>query len=113
MANNDQTLALSRVERVALPARSMFGATTVYRLDDPAETVVFGLRQPGLRPANGDVSVAVTAPESDRLDLIAQQLYGQANAWWAIADVSKLLDPLAGVTSGLTLRAPATGRLPA
>lgn len=112
MAYNAQTLALSRVERVSLPARSMFRATPVYRLSDAEETVVFGLRQPGLLPANGDLAVAVAAPESGRLDLIAQQLYGQASAWWALADVSNLVDPLAGVTAGLTLRAPDAGRLP-
>lgn len=112
MATNDQTLALSRVERVALPARSMFAATPVYRLGSD-ETVVFGLRQRRLLPANGDSDITVTAPEAGRLDLIAQQLYGEANGWWAIADVSNLVDPLAGVITGETLRVPAPQRLPA
>lgn len=112
MANNAQTLALSRVERVSLPSRSMFAATPVYRLSDSDETIVFGLRLPAILPANGDLSVQVTAPEEGRLDLIAQQLYGHASGWWALADVSNLIDPLAGVTTGLVLRAPNTGRLP-
>ena len=112
MANNAQTLALSRVERVSLQSRSMFVATPIYRLNDADETIVFGLRLPVLLPANGDMSVKVSAPEAGRLDLIAQQLYGQASGWWALADVSDLIDPLAGVTTGLTLRAPNAGRLP-
>ncbi len=90
----------------------MFIATPVYRLSDAEETIVFGLRLPALLPANGDLNVQVTAPEAGRLDLIAQQLYGQPSGWWALADVSGLIDPLAGVTTGLTLRAPAAGRLP-
>lgn len=91
----------------------MFVATPVYRLNDTEETIVFGLRLPVLVPANGDLSVKVSAPEAARLDLISQQLYGQPSGWWAIADVSNLIDPLAGVTTGLTLRAPNNGRLPA
>jgi len=82
----------------------MFVATPVYRLSDDEETIVFGLRLPVLLPANGDLNVPVSAPEAGRLDLIAQQLYGQPSAWWALADVSNLVDPLAGVTTGLVLR---------
>lgn len=101
---------LSQVDRVSLPERSMFVNTPVYRLDDG--TVVFGLRQPVLRPANGDLSLPVKATTADRLDLISHQLYGQSDSWWAIADVAGIIDPLAGVTPGKILRVPSAARLP-
>ncbi len=90
----------------------MFITTPVYRLNDVDSTLVFGLRQPVLSPANGDVSVGISSPAENRLDLVSQELYGQPNAWWAMADTSQLLDPLAGVIAGSSIRAPDSSRLP-
>jgi hypothetical protein len=89
----------------------MYAATPIYPLPD--QTLVFGLRQPVIQPANGDQSVTVDASNENRLDLISSQLYQQPNAWWAIADVSGIIYPLAGVLDGTVLRAPAASRLPA
>jgi len=103
-------LAASQVDRVSMPAQSMCVATPIRRLSD--QTLVFGLRQPALQPETGDQSVPVNGATANRLDLISFNLYGQPRSWWAIADVSGLVDPLAGVPEGLTLRAPASSRLP-
>lgn len=105
----DATL-LSQVTRVSLPARSMFATTPVYKAGDGE--IVFGLRQPGVLPAGGDVLATVTAATEDRLDLVSARLLGDPSAWWAIADCSNLVDPLAGTVAGLSLRVPSTTRLP-
>ncbi len=89
----------------------MFVDTPIHRLDDG--TVVFGLRQPVVLPATGDQTLRVTADAENRLDLISARTLGDPAAWWAIADCSGLIDPLAGVTTGLNLRVPAAARLPA
>lgn len=88
----------------------MFVSTPIYSIDDG--TVVFGLRQPGVLPGNGDVSVRVSQPTENRLDLLSFRLFGDPSAWWAIADCSGLIDPLAGTIDGVLLRAPSTSRLP-
>jgi hypothetical protein len=88
----------------------MFVRTPVYTLPD--QTLVFGLRLPALQPANTDQSVVVDAAAENRLDLVAARHYGRSDAWWALADASGLVDPLAGVPAGTLLRAPAATRLP-
>lgn len=88
----------------------MFSATPVYKAAD--DTVVFGLRQPAILPAAGDVLVQVTDSTANRLDVISFRLLNDASAWWAIADCNNMIDPLAGVTTGLNLRVPSAGRLP-
>lgn len=102
--------SISQVDQVSLPVRSMFVSTPIYTLDDL--TLVFGLRLPALQPSTGDSSVSIDSITENRLDLVAQRLFGQSANWWTIADISNIIDPLAGVVSGTVLRAPSTQRLP-
>lgn len=100
----------SNVTTVALPEQSMFVNTPVYRLADG--TVVFGLRQPVALPAAGDSLVPVAGVNENRLDIISSSVYGTPSFWWAIADCSAVVDPLAEILTGRQLRVPAASRLP-
>lgn len=48
----------------------------------------------------------VARNEIGRLDLIADQYYGNVNYWWVIATVNDILNPVEDMHAGDTLRIP-------
>ena len=53
-----------------------------------------------------DDDIYVITQEGDRLDLLANQFYGDVGLWWYIAKANKLT--LMTLDAGITLRIPAT-----
>jgi len=97
-------------DNVQLPPRSAYVKTPIYRLADGA--VVFGLQRPAVLPDPSDRNLTMPAPFEGRLDLISNELYGVPDFWWAIAQVSALVDPLMEAPEGAVLRVPLKSRLP-
>lgn len=97
------------LDRVELPANSMWRNTPVYRTDDG--TVVFGLRRMVVLQDPSDQLFVVTGPMVGRLDLISQLFYETPELWWVLAEVNNLVDPMTQVVNGLRLRVPVKARI--
>lgn len=93
---------------VKLGRASMFLRTPVYKV---GTDLVFGQRRESVTPDDTDMSIEVTQPMVGRLDLLAYDLYGNSELWWAIAELNNLVDPITEVTLGVQLRVPRRDRL--
>jgi nucleoid-associated protein YgaU len=72
-----------------MPRRSRYDAARWF--DPPPPGVAEMMRPRDIEPTEGIVEHTVTA--GDRLDLLAQEYYGDARAWWRILDANpQLLD---------------------
>lgn len=94
--------------RATLPPYSMLAATPLYESD---HLVVPGLVVSPVVAADSDSAYVVVQAVENRLDLISTAFYGVPNLWWVIAAVNNLVDPLADVMTGTTLRIPDKARL--
>lgn len=105
--------------RIELSPFSMFSATPLYEgiqaeIEGVRQNVlVFGLMVEAVVADATDILYRVPESSSNRLDLLSQQFYGTPELWWAIALVNNVLDPIVGVTPGLTIRVPTRDRLAA
>ena len=61
-------------------------------------------RYPSLAPSNNDYYIIARA--EDRLDLIAQDFYGDSTLWWVIAMANDVPGDSMFVTPGFQLRVP-------
>lgn len=53
-----------------------------------------------------DDDIYIITQETDRLDTLAHQFYGDASLWWVIAHTNYLNSADIGVTPGIQLRIP-------
>ena len=98
-------------QRINLPAYSAFTKTPIYDLGP--ETIVFGLMQPVIVPANTDEVWPMPLAGVPRLDLLSSDFYGVPDLWWVIASVNNINDPLVSVPAGTLVRIPTKSRLAA
>ena len=63
-------------------------------------------RYRGIKRSNNDQWYTVTNQTINRLDLIAQQYYGDSNYWWVIAHANNIFDALNDIYVGKILRIP-------
>lgn len=98
-------------QRIELPLYSMFTTTPVYDLG--GDTVVFGLLEPSVIPADTDQLWIVPSAGVPRLDLMSNDFYGVPDLWWVLASVNNILDPLVSLPEGSTIRVPTKERLSA
>jgi hypothetical protein len=61
---------------------------------------------PYIEPSDSDI--LIITEEDDRLDLLANQFFGDANLWWVIATYNNLTDIDIKLEAGLQLRIPNT-----
>jgi hypothetical protein len=59
---------------------------------------------PYISPSDSDI--VIITEEEDRLDLLANQFYGDPNLWWVIAVYNNLTDIDLKLEAGLQLRMP-------
>jgi hypothetical protein len=59
---------------------------------------------PYIEPTDSDI--LIVTEEEDRLDLLANQFYGNAELWWVIATYNNLTDIDTKLEPGLQLRIP-------
>lgn len=98
-------------QRIELPQYSMFTNTPIYDLG--GDTIVFGLLQPSVVPADTDELWVMPSAGVPRLDLLSNDFYGTPQLWWVIASVNNMLDPLVAVPEGTSIRVPTKERLAA
>lgn len=53
-----------------------------------------------------DDDIYIITQETDRLDLLASQFYGDSTLWWIIANANNLNSVNIGLTAGTQLRIP-------
>lgn len=53
-----------------------------------------------------DQDIYIVTQESDRLDTIAYQFYGDSTLWWIIASANNIHDAPIGIQEGIELRIP-------
>ena len=53
-----------------------------------------------------DDDIYVITQETDRLDLLAQQFYGESKLWWIIAQANNINGANIGLDGGIQLRIP-------
>ena len=53
-----------------------------------------------------DDDIYIITQETDRLDLLAQQFYGESKLWWIIAQANNLNSVNIGIEPGIQLRIP-------
>lgn len=61
---------------------------------------------PYIEPVDSDI--LIITEEDDRLDLLANQFFGDSQLWWVIATYNNLTDIDTKLEPGLQLRIPAT-----
>jgi len=53
-----------------------------------------------------DDDIYIITQETDRLDLLAQQFYGESKLWWIIAQANNINGANIGLDGGIQLRIP-------
>ena len=86
----------------------MYQRTPVYNLDGVA---VPGLRVPVVYEDPSDRHYVVDQLHAGRWDLLAHELLGDAELWWVLCDLNKVMDPQASPLAGDRIRVPALQRL--
>jgi hypothetical protein len=74
------------------------------RIDRVKETLFVNNIYPDIPPAEGDLYVITTL--GDRLDLIAQDYYGDVSFWWVLASANSLPGDSIYPPIGMQLRIP-------
>ena len=70
------------------------------------------LRRPlNIQPGEDDIFITVNQEHQKRPDLLASQLYGQPELWWAIYEFNNIIDPLFDLKIGQILRIPSLNRV--
>lgn len=82
----------------------------VLRVIDNEPNYLETYNQVRIPESTGDHYHIVSKGDSNRLDIIANEYYGDATLWWAIALANDLIDPFS-VPQGTVLRIPLTTTL--
>lgn len=94
-------------EAFAIRKDSPFVKTEVLKTED-SDDYHFDIWEPPFdyKPQTGDLVHTITAADEQRLDLVAQQYYGNVRLWWILAFVNKIMHPWNEVTAGTRLIIP-------
>lgn len=70
------------------------------------------LRKPlNLEESSTDTFIVVTQQYEKRPDLVANQVYGKSELWWAIYEFNNIKDPFFDLRAGQILRIPSVERV--
>ncbi len=95
-------------EIIQIPRNSEYAKTPVFRVDGE---LVCGVRRSDILPHSSDAVLEVRQAWQHRLDLIANDVYGDVNLWWIIADANAIIDPMTELAAGTKIRIPSKERV--
>lgn len=91
-----------------ITAQSRYVNSTVALVDSPTKGTVLTV-MPRTAETKVIAYTSIYLQDNDRLDLIAQRVYGDGSLWWKIADANPEILDWSDVAIGTVLRIPSDG----